>query len=112
MKIVQWFRDRPFLTSLIVFLLVLTPGYAVMYDNANDLERLLEQDQADRLVRCQESNDSRMQIRQTFFDAFAQLLPIGADPAFIEQLNDIVPAPEDSDLDCDGSGTLDEGDYS
>lgn len=108
----RWLNENAFLLALILVVLAVTPGYFRLESNINDVESLLIQDQADRLVRCQESNDSRMQIRQTFHDTFDQLATLGADPALIDRLNAIVPTAEGTDIDCDSSGTLDEGDYS
>lgn len=118
MKLRRWLNDNAFLLALILVVLAVTPGYIRLENNVRDVrdqqeqvEALLEEDQTAQLNRCRIANDSRAQIRQTFHDAFEQLALLGADPELIEQLDSIVPKPEDSDIDCDGNHIIDKGDY-
>jgi len=112
MKLRNWLNENAFLLALILVVLAVTPGYIRLEGNVRNVEDLIYQDRIERLTRCQEANDSRAQIRDTFHDAFEQLQPIGADPEFIQQLHSIVPTPEDTDIDCNSDGVLDEEDYS
>ena len=102
MKVV---RDHPILTAVIVLLLVVIPGFIRIEMLARDTAAVSED-------RCRVSNDSRAEIRNTFHEAFEQLVTIGADAAFVQQLHDIVPTPDEQDIDCTGDEQLTEADYS
>lgn len=132
---------RPFFTAVVVMLLVVTPGFIRIEQNANTAQSAADSAHATALsVAAAEARDDARakaeviescQTRNTFqqntrdkFDRYNNaietlLLANVTDPeriartqAFVEQLRlSVQTAPEDEDADCNGDGEFSEADY-
>lgn len=133
--------DRPFVTALIVLILVVTPGFIRVEQNANTANEAADVAQAtaesfaaaaakedlkqqDEIIQsCQTRNTFQRNTRDKF-DRFLNTLELllstsASDPErakrvgdFIQQLRESVETtPEDEDRDCNNNGEVGPSDY-
>lgn len=138
-KIGQWFKkttkDRPFLSALIIILIVVVPGYFRLenaVDTANDTASKFviitdaeqAQQKANAFENCLTRNTATSRGRDRFAIFFSALETIfTSNPQqtpeqrervaqFIKDLRHAVPLdPELEDVDCNQNGRLDPDDY-
>lgn len=126
---------RPFLSALVVLLLIIVPGYfrienAVSHTNTNtqqlgDVTRAqTQQVKQTSLINCQTRNTAQRNSRDRFnqlFNAIDVILTSSpsaspqqqqATHAFVDQLRKAIPLdPTVEDIDCNGDGQLTIADY-
>lgn len=117
-----WLHRRPFLTALIVLLLVAVPGYwrtteiaTDAHDAAERVDAVVVGNEQERLLValdfCRSSNDARLAVRHAFETLFDELDRMGVRPDAVTRLRQSIPPRETTDFDCDADGELDDDDY-
>lgn len=126
-RIRKWSSDRPFTTAVIVFLLIITPGFVRIEQvtgTANDTaNRVSANELEENLLSCQTRNTFQKNTREKF-DAFINAIEVAfvsqadspqradAIRLFTDQLRESVSTdPKEEDRDCNGDGKLDTVDY-
>lgn len=110
----SWLREqarrRPFMLALVVLALVVVPGAVRVEMLARQAQATADQVVVAQLQTCRELNTARS-LSRAALHALVDAVDPGTPNPTIERLRAAIPSAAQQDQDCDGDGSLDDGDY-